>query len=519
MDAVYDRIERAAGGIAGAVLVSLIGLCAFALALAAAGGSRRILVAGVGMAGMLALTLLTRRVKEILLFGWIFSLTYNRQYFIFVPLVGDQGSQGPYIIASDLFLGMLFAWWFYEHTILRKKFPPLGPRLWPWYLPFAAVCVLTTLQADRPDWAFYELVRVAKVGLVLFYARHNFGKREWWVCLGAFGCAMAAQAGLGTLEVLTKRSGALGVFGLGAQQATVTERFEGEFSQEFWYGRYRATATMSHPPNLACYLLLVIPVFLAFGLTAPRRWLRLASAGAGLLGLVGLACTYSRFPWALSVLQLSILLPGLTLLRLVPVKQFLALFIFGTLAAGAALYPVRHIIRDRFSSDLKVSSEGRVEEVTAGLQLWSDYPLAGIGLNNSILHFVRYRPEIQYNVELDSELTQVLKLRAIVSPQNGFVHVLMEVGIIGFLAYLVYVLGVFSCALRAVALHQGYKRAICFGLLVGLLGVKLQQLIDFSYWVDPVLYSFTIVVGMLCTAGVLKDNQPAGETAPAAARV
>jgi hypothetical protein len=32
------------------------------------------------------------------------------------------------------------------------------------------------------------------------------------------------------------------------------------------------------------------------------------------------------------------------------------------------------------------------------------------------------------------------------------------------------------------------------------LGVYLQQMLDYSYWVDPVLYSFTLVAGMLAVA-------------------
>jgi hypothetical protein len=37
------------------------------------------------------------RPKELLLFGWVISLTYNRQYFIFESLVGYQGTEGPYV--------------------------------------------------------------------------------------------------------------------------------------------------------------------------------------------------------------------------------------------------------------------------------------------------------------------------------------------------------------------------------------------------------------------------------------
>ncbi|HWB83057.1 MAG TPA: O-antigen ligase family protein [Bryobacteraceae bacterium] len=514
MSVLISKIEQASGRIATFTFLVLLGLAAIVGGEVVQVLPRRMAFGALLLLLLFAAALITRRPREIFLAGWVFALVYNRQYFVFLPFVGDQGSEGPYLIASDLFLILLIAYWYYEHSILKMRREPIGRPLWPWYLPFAVVCVISLFVSDRPDWGIYELIRVAKVGFILYYVRRNFRKREWWLCALTLGAAVCFESALGTMEVATKRSGVLGVFGLGQNANVMPERFTGEFSQEVWYGMYRATATMSHPPNLACYLLLTIPVFLALAPVMPRVWQRLACAGTGLLGLVGLACTLSRWPWAVASLQLLLLFAGLVGMRLWDVRRALGVVFLGIILLVSGLIPFRHLIVQRMTRDFKVSEEGRFDEYGTAIEMFGDRPFLGTGLNNARAHIVHYRPEIQYNLDLDTPLTQLLHLRAIVSPQNGFLHVLIELGALGVLTFLVYVVGTLVTGLRAIQESRGYARAACFGLTIGLLGVMLQQAVDFSYWVDPLLYTYTLVVGMLNTSVVLRDgNEPANERA------
>jgi O-antigen ligase len=509
MSLLVSKVEQAGGRLATFTLLVLTGLVAIGVGQILPMLPRRLSFGALLLVMLFAAILITRRPREIFLAGWVFALVYNRQYFVFLPFVGDQGSEGPYIIASDLFFILLIAYWYYEHAILKMHRKPMGRPLWPWYLPFATICVVSLFVSDRPDWGIYELVRVAKVGFILYYARRNFGKREWWLCAVTLGLAVCFESALGTMEVITKRSGVLGVFGLGQNANVMPERFEGEFSQEVWYGMYRATATMSHPPNLACYLLLTIPLFLAMAPAVPRVWQRLACAGTGILGLVGLACTLSRWPWFVAILQLLLLFAGLVGMRLWDVRRALGVVFLGIVLLAASLVPFRHVIVQRMTRDFKVSEQGRFDEYGTAIEMFGDRPFLGTGLNNAKAHIVHYRPEIQYNLDLDTPLTQLLHLRAIVSPQNGFLHVLIELGALGVLTFVVYLVGTLVTGLRAIHESRGYQRAACFGLTVGLAGVILQQAVDFSYWVDPLLYTYTLIVGMLNTSVVLR-----GDSAP-----
>src|SRR3954451_20060478 len=144
-----------------------------------------------------ATMLVSRRPKLLLLFAWVVSLTYNRQYFSFEAIAGDNGMQGPYWIVSDGFLLLLLIIWIYEAAILKYPQQAHGLAIHWLFLPFATAGLLSALGADRPDWSFYELIRAVKVVTILVYVRYNFTRTTWWTCAAAMTCAALLQAGLG----------------------------------------------------------------------------------------------------------------------------------------------------------------------------------------------------------------------------------------------------------------------------------------------------------------------------------
>lgn len=503
---VGSTLARGCRPLATLVISILVGLAGLGVALASSSISRRTALVGVLGIGLAFVAFKTKRIRECLLFAWVVSLTLNRQYFVFIPLVGDQGSQGPYVIASDMFLASLLAYWFYEFAFLKIRKTPRGANLLVWYIPFAIVCFLSMLGAERMDWALWETLRMVKVAVVLWYIRYNFGESEWWTCVASLAVALSLQSAMGVAEVVSRRSGLLGIFGLG-QDAQMPERFEGEFSQELFYGQHRATGTMSHPPNLACYMIMVIPTFLCLAAAVRITALRWSLAAVTVLGLAGLACTLSRMPWAICIVQLSLLALLLPVMRLISVKQFLGVVAVASVALGLVAASFQRVIIDRFTRDLRVSSEGRLEEIKIGLKVFGESPMFGVGLNNTKIHYLPYAPELRGLDDIDSAMNAILHLRAIFSPQNGFLHGLMEVGIVGFVAWLLYWLGVFRIGLSAVARQRGYRQAAYLGMCIGLLGVVAQQTIDFSYWVDPLLMTFALLAGMLAVSPVIEETE------------
>src|SRR5438552_7684372 len=122
------------------------------------------------------------------------------------------------------------------------------------------------------------------------------------------------------------------------------------------------------------------------------------AAFASLIGLVGLACTLSRWPWVLAIGQVIVLPVALTWLRLLPARQMLGLLSIGALAATMAILPFSDFIADRINRDLDRSLEFRETENRAALSMFADHPLIGVGLNNYILHFVVHGSEMAWTL-------------------------------------------------------------------------------------------------------------------------
>jgi putative inorganic carbon (HCO3(-)) transporter len=491
---------RLAGPLLSAALITLTGLAVFALAQQATDMRPKMLIVGAGAAALIAAAVASGAPRALFLFGWTCALTYNRQYFSFDSLFGgDSGSAGLYWIASDGLLVLLIGYWLYELAILKRPLKPLGRRVWPFYLPFCAACVASAFMASRPDWTLFDLVRVAKVAIVLVYARYNIGRTEWWACIVGFGTGMVLQSSLGVLEVVSGKSGALWLFGLQDQMADVP----GQYRLVEYYGWMRATATMAHPPNLACFLLITIPIFAALALAARLVAVRWASAAAAGIGAIGLACTLSRFPWLVAVCEMAALAVGLTVLGLVPLKRIAGLAVVLIFVGLGAALPFSDLIADRMSRDFDRSVDFRASENEVALRMVGDHPLLGVGLNNYRDHLVEYGSEMADSLKDEDVATQQLKVRYIAGPLNAYLLVFAETGAIGLAAFLFYLAGVYRMGFRAVAACAGEYRAVSLALVVGLIGVMLQQVIDYSYWVDPILYAFTLQAGLLNVAPAL----------------
>ncbi len=469
----------------------LTGVIAVMIAIQAGEVPLKTCIAVVAGAGFLVLACISGQAKAVLLGSWAFALTYNRQYFMFEPIVGKQGGQGPYLIVSDIFLLLLLGMWASD-LLLNKRIPvPKGKILWPWLFPFVVASVISVLLAARPEWGAFEMIRQVRIALILFYFRYQVGKREWWACIWGVIGAVVFQSAVGIGEMATGRSGVLGIFGLAA-----AEVIPEELQQERFYGWHRATATMSHPPNLACYLLFMIPILFALAFGTRDRRIAIPALLGGLVGLGGLACTLSRWPMALMVLEMAILLTGLVGLRLCGAKQAIGYASVGLLAAGVTFFSFQDFIVDRMMRDLNASIDFRQKDDATGLAMAADYPLFGVGLNNYRHYLIQYEPEWEWALKYE-DLAVQNHTRPLAAPHSAYLAVLAETGTVGLLTFLLFLTGAVRTAVRAVKATRGVWQTVCFALLVGLVGLYLQQIVDFSLLVDPLLYSLALVMGLM----------------------
>ncbi|MCP4589401.1 MAG: hypothetical protein GY842_01525 [bacterium] len=473
-------------------LAAGVGLCAFFAALQFGEPTKQKLILVAALPIITLACVIVGRTRTVLLFLWVLLLPYNRMYYVFDGVVGNHGIHGPYLIPADLVLLALFGLWAHEAVILKRKSRPAGPRLERWLLPFTLACVLSAFSASQMSWALFDILRLVKFAAILVYVRYNFTRRDVWACIAALLCSLLVQSGIAILQmVLRSTSGLLGLLSGGAEDVELQQI--GAAAVGGWL---RAVGTVGHPSNLACYLLMPLPVAVALAVTAPRYAVRFVCAVASLVGLVGLTCTLSRWPAALGMLQLLTLATVLTGLGYLRATQTIGLVCVSMLVGASVVMWRSDLIHQRLTQDLGASLEFRAKDARVAWDLFEQAPLVGVGLNNYSVHMIERDPEFRWTIEHADRARHTLKIRTFVALHNFYLFMLAETGLLGLTTLLVLYLAVIYRGAQGVFAVRGVWQTTGVGLTVGMLGVLGQGLVDFSFWVDPILYTFALVAAM-----------------------
>jgi O-antigen ligase len=450
--------------------------------------------------------------KETCLFLWVFALTYNRMYYSFEGIVGDLGPSGPYWVPADIFFAALLAIWLWERVVVKRPAAARGRPLWPLLAPYMAVCIISMFGASEPLWSGFEFLRILKAGLIFYYIRRNTGVREWWILAGGFLAAALAQGAFGCLQMALRSSAGLLTFlGLGESAGGMAEAAEGQLAMQGWI---RATGTMSHPTNLAAYLLLTVPLAFSLALGARQRLVRCAcwlGAAVGFAGLIGTLC---RWPSVLSVAQLGLILLLLTAVGRLPVKRTLAIVSLAGFTILLAALPFSDAIYRRATADFSDSIKLRQNYLRIALARTTPNPFFGIGLSNFGVDMVKWDPALEWAFNEEPRVRHETHLRAFMTPHNLYLLLLTETGVLGLLTFLWFVLSIALRGFRALARLPGDWYCACLGLSLGVLGLLGHQAVDFTLWVDPMLYTFAIIGGLLTTAEHLAASSPAASLIP-----
>lgn len=312
------------------------------------------------------------------LLGAATLLGYGRE-FVF------EKSQTPIVTLSHVLACILIAW-------ITLSNPPaafsIGDRVWLWtYVQLLALMFLTT-QLMKHEHEHRALMATYVIGAII----------------SAYVAVHQVQFGLSSAASLRARG-----LAEGANDA----------------GRY--------------YVLAV--VFLAHLRHAyTKRWLKVLSIAAIVILLAGLAATVSRTSVLLLLLGIGLMLIERTKL----LKE--RLFEFGLAIAAAALLvvPVEYW---RIVSGIVVSivqgqdSVGfRYMQWDAGLAMWADHPVAGVGIGQFENHSVYY----------GTNFIPFYGLRW--SAHNTYVTMLAETGLVGFLLFLALIIA------AAIGLKNGWVR-------------------------------------------------------------
>ncbi|MBE0448165.1 MAG: O-antigen ligase family protein [Actinobacteria bacterium] len=252
----------------------------------------------------------------------------------------------------------------------------------------------------------------------------------------------------------------------------------------------RPPGTLGQPTYLGTYLVLALPISYALTAVLAQKLQRLGYAlSAGVIG-VALIFTYTRGAWLAAIIAVLFTMfyafsrQSQHRVRLLG----LALCVFLVVLLAALFSGSFDLVSERVSSALNLTGSA-----SERLVLWK-----------STLNLIRERPLLGWGVETFEDIfplvetLALLKTHGVVSadrPHNQALYISFSMGIIGFLAYLWFLVAVFLAGLRAVRSTSERFFLALAGIMGAFLGYIISEQFLFSVvGATPIFYALAGVL-------------------------
>ena len=353
----------------------------------------------------------------------------------FGGLGGGLGAAGA---VSVIFLTVGTIWLFAQPDSRRLKAPRF---VWP-IVAFVGAGALSVLVAVKPLAAIEDVVRFATlVVIVLVLNQLLVSERDLKRLLIAVFASLAVPALMGAYQLATKSG-----FHVSA-------------------GFSRVQGTFDHPNPFAIYLTMMIVMATALVLKVREGWARLALIGVIGVSGVFLLLTYTRSAWISAAAGLLVV-AWYEGKKLVPLMGLVAIVLAMMVPSVASRF------QDLSQQTTQTGAAGnslvwRFDYWRQALQL-SNNPVVGAGLRT-----------VQVETDVSKE------------PHNDFIRVYVETGLIGFSAYLWFLISLVALARRSVhrtraplehAVAVGFAGCMVSFLLLSLVSNVITQLVILWYF-------------------------------------
>jgi O-antigen ligase len=363
-----------------------------------------------------------------------------------------------FAVIQVLTLGVLGLW------VLRLWLDPRPRLLWPpicWaVLAFTVYAVARYLYADVEYIARLEMIRVL-VYAILFVAILNNLHRQETIQVITFSLLVLATV-ISFYAIYQFLTGTNRVW-------TLVTSYP-----------HRGSGTYFNPNHLGGFLEMLLPLGLAFTLTARIKPVVKVFLGyASLAVLAGIGVTVSKGSWISTSLALAVFFGVLIFRRnyRVPALMLLVLMVGGCVFLFPKSVFFRMRIKQTFTQSGNVNDELRYSVWRPALRMWQDNPWWGVGPGLFNTRFRAYRPE---GIQVNPEYTH-----------NDYLNSLADWGAIGTglvaCAWVLLAFGVWK-TWSSVRLSSGdlggksgsNKFAFVFGASVGLIAILLHSVVDFN---------------------------------------
>ncbi|MDD5687070.1 MAG: HAD-IIIA family hydrolase [Elusimicrobia bacterium] len=248
---------------------------------------------------------------------------------------------------------------------------------------------------------------------------------------------------------------------LGVIQYVTGKSFSGAYIFGMIDGRVHGTR--SWPLTYAEGLLMALPISIYTLLHGKRKYISYLLIIFIFLGII---FSFARMVWISSVIILAILL----YIRKKQLKNLVYIFVIGliiSIFSGIYLTGRRNII----SRATYLNDPVRTNMWKTSFEIFKDYPLLGVGLKN----IKRIYPQYYEKLGLSKDYYLLSHLH------SNFVHILVERGIIGLIAFL-YIFGVyFYYGIKKAIYTNDDEKSFLIVCLFGIIGFLLSGITEYSY--------------------------------------
>ena len=242
-------------------------------------------------------------------------------------------------------------------------------------------------------------------------------------------------------------------------------------------GVLRIESTLGHPNNLGIYLTLLVFPLITIIFLEKSRTRKIVYSLLLVLMVFNIAVCLSRNSW----LALAI---GIVLLALVYNWKLL----YGLIVAGMGIL-LTPVLRSRLMyMGMAVFNDGRIKHWAIALEMFKDKKLIGVGNGNYVTLHAKYLEKFpQYIVPGEENYPT----------HNSYLKVLSELGILGFIPFIILHTLIFLRGIKVCRLYSGKYSGVIKALIVSLLIFFQANLLDNIWFVPKVSFLYWIIVGII----------------------
>jgi putative inorganic carbon (hco3(-)) transporter len=400
--------------------------------------------------------------RRFLLAALVLSIPLNADYNLFFQTGLISGARGLVISMTDVLLLVALVLWMIEMAQSKRDgavrfFPRIS---WP-TLGLILMMAVSMLAAQNLLWSVFDILAFIKVFLFFFYMANNIrDRKDVRLVMQLLFLGVIVETVLSIWQI-NEWPGLSFLRWFGATGETTTAIKMDIFSTT------RPGGTLVSCNNLARFFGFILPMAYMVALrgeTAGERWF---ARVASVIGTVGIIYTLSRSTWIALVPSVALLFPLMLSRRLVT-WRIMRNLAFMMIVTTVIVVTFRELIYDRIVSYDLGSGQTRVTSAMAAWRMIKEHPVIGVGINN-------YGNNAKYHYDAEEPRSKYWIVH------NSFLLYMAEIGLIGFIFYLWFVMAGFSSCRRALHNSSSYLSAVAIGVLGGWIGFVISAMADKGY--------------------------------------